>query len=58
MPDRQEFPVARQLARRARAKGLSEIMIYDDERRLRIQALGSRPPLVLRVTAGPAADDP
>jgi hypothetical protein len=49
---------AEELVEALRAKGLSEIMIYDDERRLRVQALGNRPPIVLQVTADPAVAKP
>jgi hypothetical protein len=38
---------ARSLVRALRAQGLREIMIFDDERRLRIQALGAQPVRVL-----------
>jgi hypothetical protein len=39
--------VARDLVRALRAQGVREIMIFDDERRLRIQALGAQPARVL-----------
>ncbi len=34
---------ARQLVDRLRAQGIRDVMIYDDDRRLKIQALGKRP---------------
>jgi hypothetical protein len=34
-----------------REQGIREIMVYDDDQRLRIQALGSQPPRVIRASA-------
>ncbi len=45
--------IADELVHTLRQKGVSEIMIYDDEHRLRIQALGSRAPTVVPVAATP-----
>ncbi len=38
---------ASELVEALRARGVREVMIYDDERRLRIQALGSQPPRIV-----------
>jgi hypothetical protein len=39
--------VATDLVRALRAQGVREIMVFDDERRLRIQALGAQPVRVM-----------
>ncbi len=46
-----QMQVAEDLVRALRARGVREIMVFDDERQLRIQALGTQPVQVLPAAA-------
>lgn len=47
LPADEREAIAGEIVDRLRAKGMQQVMIYDDDRRVRIQALGSQPMRVL-----------
>ena len=47
LPDAEREASAQDIVSRLRASGMQQVMIYDDDRRVRIQALGSQPVRVL-----------
>lgn len=52
LEDAQQTQAAVALVQQLRERGVREIMVYDRRGRLRIQALGDRPPRVVRAGAG------
>ena len=47
LPADEREAIAGEIVDRLRAQGMQQVMIYDDDRRVRIQALGSQPMRVL-----------